>query len=307
MSRIITYYLLFLCNTFILVSQIKSEEIVIYNDSIELKGTLTFSQTQKPLFIWVHGSGNVDQEGSPSNYILQTREALNKKGFAFYSFDKRIANQKNLPILIKNGVNITDFADDISKTIAHFRKDNRFTKIILLGHSQGSLISFLVGNQADIIISLAGAGETIDKTISRQLNNQGKELGTLAKGYFEELQKTDSIQNVHPFLLSLFAKPNWSFLKSWVALNPTEIIKKVNKPILIINGDKDLQVPVKDAENLYQAKPSATLKIIKSMNHVLKHIDDNSRNLQSYMNADYPISESLIDEIIKFINQKHGK
>ena len=44
--------------------KIKSEEILIKNDSIELPGTLTYLKENTPLIIWVHGSGNVDRNGN---------------------------------------------------------------------------------------------------------------------------------------------------------------------------------------------------------------------------------------------------
>ena len=84
-------------------SQITSEEIIIYNDSIELPGTLTYTKSVKKqaLLIWVHGSGNVDRNGNQSgvnvqaNYIKQFRDSVNKNDIAFFSYDKRTANPKN--------------------------------------------------------------------------------------------------------------------------------------------------------------------------------------------------------------------
>ena len=103
--------------------------------------------------------------------------------------------------------------------------------------------------------------------------------------------------------MSLFAKPNQPFLSSWVALNPLEEIKKVTIPTLLINGDKDLQVQVLDAENLKKAKPNAKLVIIKNMNHLLKDILKDEDNMKSYMSADFPISNLLIQTIVEFVKK----
>ena len=43
--------------------------------------------------------------------------------------------------------------------IAHFKNDARFTSIILVGHSQGSLLAMTASKNADKYISVAGAGE----------------------------------------------------------------------------------------------------------------------------------------------------
>ena len=82
-----------------------------------------------------------------------------------------------------------------------------------------------------------------------------------------------------------------------------EEIKNVKVPTLIINGDKDFQVQVSDAENLKKAKPNADLFIIKNMNHVLKNIEKEEDNLASYYSADFLISKELIKTIVEFIHK----
>jgi len=137
----------------------------------------------------------------------------------------------------------------------------------------------------------------------RQVTAQSAEFGKLTETYLKELKETGEITEVDPNLLSLFAKPNQPFLTSWIELNPLEEIKNVTIPTLLINGDKDIQVQVLDAENLKKAKPEATLVIIKNMNHVLKDIQKEEDNLASYYSADFPISEELIKTIVEFIHK----
>jgi fermentation-respiration switch protein FrsA (DUF1100 family) len=283
-------------------SKITSEEILIKNDVIELPGTLTFSKTKTPLIIWVHGSGGVDRNGNQPQYIKQFRGEINKENIAFFSYDKRTVNLKNVASL-KKGVLVKDFISDIKKVVNHFKNDKRFTEIILAGHSQGSLIAMKALQNVDKYISIAGAGETIDKTLIRQVTAQSAEFGKLTEKYFKELKETGEIKVVDPNLLSLFAKPNQPFFASWVALNPIEEIKKVTIPTLIINGTKDIQVKVEDANALHKAKPNAQLVIIKNMNHVLKNIEVDTDNMKSYYSADFPISSELITTVVAFIKK----
>lgn len=289
-------------------AQLKSEEIVIYNQTIQLPGTLTYAQEKSPLVIWVHGSGNVDRNGNqkPSvnaNYIKQFRDSITKKGIAFFSYDKRTANASNMPFMKEQGVIIKDFVADVQEVVNHFKDDKRFTEIILIGHSQGSLIAMLALENVDKYISLAGAGESIDKIIVKQISQNNPSLEEATKQHFDSLRIKGKIDNVNPFLASLFAKPNQEFLKSWMLLNPVDEIKKVTIPTLIINGDKDLQVKVEDAKSLKEAKPDVEIVIVKNMNHVLKEIEKNEDNLKSYMTGDYPISKELITTIINFIKK----
>ncbi|WP_439128020.1 alpha/beta hydrolase, partial [Polaribacter sp.] len=246
---------------------------------------------------------NGNQAGTPvkANYIKQFREAVNKKNIAFFSFDKRTANKNNRELL-KN-TKITDFVLDVQEVVKHFKKDKRFSKIILVGHSQGSLIAMLALKNVDKYISIAGAGETIDKTIIKQLNTKNPTLGKAAKQQFDTLRIKGNIETVNPFLMSVFAKPNQPFLLSWMQLNPTEEIKKVKKPTLLIQGTKDLQVKKEDANALKEAKPNAELVFIENMNHVLKNITKNEDNLASYYADTFPISEKLIEVVVKFVKQ----
>lgn len=303
MVRFITYITFVVFGVLASKAQEKSEEIMINNLVIQLPGTLTYTLEKQPLLIWVHGSGGVNRDGNQPQYIKQFRDAINKENMAFFSYDKRTANPNNVRFIQEDGIYFSDFVSDIKEVIHHFKNDKRFSKIILIGHSQGSLIAMLALDNIDKYISLAGAGETIDKTLVRQITKQSHEFGKLTEQYINELMTTGEIKEVNPNLMSLFAKQNQPFIKSWITVNPIEEIKKVAIPTLIINGDKDFQVLINDAENLHKAKPDAELVIIKNMNHVLKHIEKDEDNMKSYMSSDFKISEELITTIVEFVKK----
>ena len=300
------YILLFICSITFGQTKITSEEILIKNDSIELPGTLSFTNTKTPLIIWVHGSGNVDRNGNQgavvkANYIKQFREGVNKNNIAFFSFDKRTSNAKNFKFL--KGITLNDFVDDVQKAINHFKDDKRFSEIILVGHSQGSLIAMLASKNVHKYISLAGPGESIDKTMTKQVTAQNALLGEATAAHFKELKETGTIKEVNPMLVSIFSKQNLPFFKSWASYNPTKEIKKLTVPILIINGTKDLQVKVEDAKALHKANQSSEIVIIENMNHVLKNIEKDADNMKSYYSADFPISKKLISTVVAFIKK----
>lgn len=285
-------------------SQVKSEEILLKNKKIELLGTLTFTAQKSPLIIWVHGSGNVDRNGNQmpivkANYIKQFRDSINKRGIAFYSYDKRTAvanNKENL-----KGVTFEDFTEDLKIAINHFKKDKRFSSITLLGHSQGSLTAMLASKNVDNYISLAGASRTIDEVITEQVKKNSPMALDTVKSYLKELKETGNIKYVNPLLKSLFSEQNQPFLKSWINYNPVKEIKRLKIPILIVNGTKDLQIPVKDAESLHKANPKSKLLIIENMNHVIKDIQQPQDNMKSYYSADYPLSVAFITAVYNFV------
>ncbi|WP_048331336.1 alpha/beta hydrolase [Bizionia psychrotolerans] len=289
---------------------ITSEEIMLKNDSIILPGTLTYNKEleRQPLVIFIHGSGNVDRNGNQlglanANYIRQLADSLNRRDIAFYRYDKRSSNWLNLRFMMKD-LDFVRFADDAKIAINYFKEDRRFSSITLIGHSQGSLVAMLASSEhVDKYVSLAGPADPIDVIMTKQYKIQNDSLGKKAEAHFKELRETGSIEKVDPELAAIFVKPNQGFFKSWMIYNPSEELKKLNMPILILNGDKDLQVFESDAENLHKANPKSKLMIIPNMNHVLKRIDHDEDNEKSYKSPDYPLSEILINTLETFIKK----
>jgi len=306
MKKIITFLLL-LSLAVHSYCQVKTEEVLLKNGAIELPGTLSYTEEKSPLIIWVHGSGNIDRNGNQqgtmikANYIQQFREAVNKEGIAFYSYDKRTSTPKNMSLIMKEGVVFKDFIDDVSIAVNKFKDDERFTQIILAGHSQGSLVAMSALENVDKYISIAGAGETVDKTLIKQITNQNGELGKAAANHFKELGETGTIKDVNPMLMTIFSPQNQPFFKSWMSYDPIAILKEVNIPILIVNGNKDLQVKESDAEALHKANPSSKMVIIDKMNHLLKVIEKDEDNMKSYLSPDFKISDELIETVTEFV------
>ncbi|OZV67499.1 alpha/beta fold hydrolase [Winogradskyella aurantia] len=311
----ISYLLLFLLSTpFSVFSQssVLSEDILLMNDSIQLPGTLTYKADKKeqPLAIFIQGSGNPDRNGNQlalgikANYIKSLRDSLNQNGIAFYSFDKRNVTPSNIKFLTQHFI-FEDLVDDVETIINHFGNDKRFNSITLIGHSQGSLVGMLaISEHIDGFVSVSGLGESADKTIVKQVTAQSEVLGNTTREHFSELKATGSIKEVNPMLISLFAKQNHEFLISYINYIPSEEIKKIKIPILILNGTKDLQVKTSEAELLHKANPESKLVLIENMNHVLKTIDNDEDNLKSYSSSEFPLSKHLVAEITEFIKSK---
>lgn len=105
-------------------------------------------------------------------------------------------------------------------------------------------------------------------------------------------------------LNSLFRPSIQPYLISWFKYNPQTEIQKLTIPILILQGNNDIQIAVKDAENLKQANKNADLQIIDKMNHIMKIVDGSQEaNLASYNNETLPISEALVEKIVSFIEK----
>lgn len=288
-----------------------SEDILIMNDSIKLPGTLSYNEELKsqPLVIFIHGSGNVDRNGNQAgvnikaNYIKQLSDSLNVRGIAFYRYDKRNSTEENVKFMMDD-LDFYRFVDDANLAITKFKNDNRFSSITLIGHSQGSLVAMLASQEdVDKYVSLAGISEDMGDFIINSYKQVSEDMSAMAKEQIDELKETGTIENVNPALAHLFSKQNQPFFITWMAYNPSVEINKLEIPVLIINGTKDLQVKVEEANKLHEAKPDSELVIIESMSHTLKTIEKDEDNIKSYYSPDYPLSDELIHILEAFIKK----
>ena len=73
-------------------------------------------------------------------------------------------------------------------------------------------------------------------------------------------------------------------------------------PVLILQGDNDLQVSVQDARLLAAARPGARLVIVPGMNHVLKDAPtDRAGNIATYADPNRPLAPELAAAIVAFV------
>src|SRR5690606_5451661 len=85
-------------------------------------------------------------------------------------------------------------------------------------------------------------------------------------------------------LAPLFDLAIQDFLISAFTLDPSELARHVAKPILILQGERDLQIGLPDAMVIKAAAPSAKLTRLPNTNHVLKTVvsDDPAANIATY-------------------------
>ncbi len=267
------------------------------------------SFSKGPVVLIIAGSGPTDRNGNnpmmKNNSLLQMAYGLAEAGIASLRFDKRgIAGSKSA-MTKEEDIRFEDYVRDATNWIRLLRKDHRFTQIIVAGHSEGSLIGMLaVKDNADKYISIAGAGKSAAILIREQLSSQPKQIKDIAFPILDSLESGLTVNNVNLMLYSLFRPSVQPYLISWFKYNPAKEIQKLKIPVLILQGDNDIQVSVQEAQLLSVAKPSAELIVVKKMNHILKIVSDNKNdNIKSYNDVTIPISKDLIDLMIDFIKK----
>jgi len=292
----------------------KAQEQFIANDlriNKFVEGTLlTPKETENPpLAVFINDAGPVDRNGNQlmtkNDALKKLAEALAEENIASFRYDKRILKADKLELKEKN-IRLDDFITDANTAISYFKKKNEFSKIIIIGHGQGSLIGMIAAKeQVDKFISIAGAGQALDQQLLAQIEEQAPGLAEDAKDAFKELQKKGRTKNYNPALQSIFRPETQAFMASWIAFDPAEEIQQLSIPILLLQGTEDLQVQTSEVEKLQKAKPEAEMLLIENMNHVFRIIEanDDITNQKSYNKAHLPISQELISSISSFIKK----
>jgi len=295
-------------------SQEKSTDSIFTEQEVSINkfidGTLTQpTDSIKPdLVILIQGSGPVDRNGNANmmknDASKKIAHQLAENGIASFRFDKRIFKMQRLNIQEKD-LKFQDFVTDVDSILSYFKVKNEFNKIIVAGHSEGSLIGILAAQQegADAFISLAGAGRSIDSIVVDQISKQSEELAQNARESFDEIKATGTSTNYNPMLVSIFRPSVQPFIASWMQYDPAQEISKLKIPVLIINGSFDIQVDETDAKLLHEASPNSKLTILDKMNHIFRKIDgDALENTKAYNQPELPLHPELIPTLVDFID-----
>ncbi|MFA5298545.1 MAG: alpha/beta hydrolase [Lutibacter sp.] len=286
-------------------------EIAIPTNSVIINGTLLSPNSKEmiPLVILIPGSGPTDRDGNnismKNNSLRFLAEDLVKENIAVYRYDKSVLSYTKEDKEKIDSLTFETFIHEAQSVISYFKNTNKYSKIIVAGHSQGSLVGMIAAqNNVDEFISLEGAGRTIDEIIVEQISLQAPFLKEETQRILTELKAGKTVEEFNPMLNSLFNKSVQPFLISWIKYNPQIEIKKLTIPILIINGSKDIQVSISDAKLLHEANKNSEMEIIEGMNHIFKEIKgDINENMLSYTNPDLSIMKKLTEIISTFIKK----
>jgi len=300
-------------------SNIKSEfissEIVLKTASGDIFGTLTIPKNLEPspIVLFIAGSGPTDRDcnsalGLKTNAFKMMAEEFAQNGISSVRYDKRGIAVSKLAVKSESELRFDDYIKDVVNWVALLKADPRFSRIIILGHSEGSLIGMIAAGQTNVAgyISISGAGRAIDEVLKEQLVSKlPAQLMEESNHILDTLKMGKTVSEVNPYLISLYRPSVQPYMISWLKYDPAKEIKKLNIPTLIIQGTTDLQVSEQDAKLLAAAKPDAKLLIIENMNHILKEVgSDTQKNIASYNIPELPLKAGLVDEIVKFINKK---
>jgi len=286
--------------------------ITLHTVSGNIEGALLIPETKGalPVAVLIAGSGPTDRDGNnpimKNNALKMLATALYHHGIASLRYDKRGIAASQSAGADESKLRFDQYIEDAVGWSRLLKQNKKFNKILIIGHSEGSLIGMEVAQKAwiDKFISLAGTGQPADQLIRKQLSTQPAFVLQQCTPILNELVKGNTVDSIPPYLNALFRKSVQPYLISWFKYNPQTEIKKLKKPVLIVQGTTDIQVSINDAEKLKEANPQARLAIIKGMNHILKDAPaDRQENIKTYSQPDLPLNNELVQIVVDFIKK----
>lgn len=247
--------------------------------------TLPAREGKFPVVVLISGSGaqNRDSELLGHKSFLLIADYLTQKGIGVLRFDDRgVGESKGDRNIATTKDFATDVSAAVEYLKA--RKEINTNKIGLIGHSEGGIIAPMVAaNSKDIsyIVLLAGTGIPGDALLMQQtylvgkaagmseeelkeasmsnakiyniikteknLDEAKKQLTAIIQAGFDELpadQKPsqDEMNAIIAQQLDMITSP---WFRYFVSYDPSLILKDVKCPVLVLNGEKDVQVPSK--------------------------------------------------------------
>jgi pimeloyl-ACP methyl ester carboxylesterase len=293
-----------------------------------LYGTIDLPSGKGPWpVVLIHpGSGPTDRDGnsrlSPVQIIRNDSlkmlgRALAARGIAALRIDKRGIGESAKAMGKEKDLRVETYVDDAAGWVALLRKDPRFTKIGIIGHSEGTLMALLAARKekTDAVVCLCGLARPLQDVVRTQLKVE-QSAGRLPKDLYEsadkimtELAAGREVPEVPALLNPLFRPSVQPYLISEFKHDPALILAKLDAPTLVISGTSDIQVPVEDGKRLAEAKPGIKHCVIEHMNHVLKQTDKTAKldQLSIYMDPTIPLHPKLAEEIAAFLKRSFGK
>ena len=277
----------------------QTKEIAFQNEAANawFAGTLVYPEGYKegekvPVLIMVTGSGaeNRDEEVFDHKPFLVIADYLARHGVASLRFDDRGMGKSTGSM---EGATTKDFAEDALAGIEMLRGLKQFSKVGVLGHSEGGSVAFILGakQKVDFIISMAGVGAKGDTALTAQANRTYELMGVPMQ------------VNVAQYRAQV-AQLNSPWLNYFLDYDPIPDIQGTRCPVLAINGDKDVQVVsslnLKGIEKALSKNKKTLVKEYPSLNHLFQHCTTGLPT--EYAGIEETISEEVLGDIATWIN-----
>jgi len=268
------------------------ENIVIgKGSSYPLNGMLTLPDdisAPVPAVVLVHGSGsnNMDEKVGSLTPFKDLADGLAKYGIASIRYDKRSFAHGFKMLKEKNITVKSETIDDAVLAAQLLKCDSRIDSdnVFIIGHSMGAMLAPRIdseGGDFKGLVLMAGTLRTLDEV----LISQTEEMLLLTKGLsrrilnsqINKLKKSfeniESMSDEEAQKVKMGGGTTLYYFKELRNHPAEKYLMNLNKPVLIMQGDKDFQVKAdidfEGYKTLLADKQNVTFKLYENLNHCL--------------------------------------
>ena len=241
-----------------------------------------------PAVVFIHGSGAVDRNENPDaelagahikgltlNIFSDLATALAEGGIASLRYDKRGVGESEGDF---NTRRVDDLVNDIRAAIATLRADDRIDnkRIFLVGHSEGGMLGpRVITHEPEIAGFVSCAGTVRNLLDIIRFQGEGAMKAAIEQGADAEELQRQADASIAALMESDSVENSQGWLRDWFGTDMVATLNQVQCPVLILQGDKDGQVPwvcaLEMAEVLVKAgNEDVELALIANIDHVLK-------------------------------------
>src|SRR5450755_124180 len=282
-----------------------AEDAAIRVGAINAVLTTPADVEKPPVALLIAGSGSTDHDGNGPQIkpatLKKLSEQLVARRIATLRYDKRGAGGWKPEFGRPEDFRFKDYVDDTVALVDYLRGSGKFSRIILVGHSEGGLVAILTARrvQIDGLVLLATAARRQGDLLKAQLEKK------LAPDVFKPIAKAiDDImagQIVDPPPGLAIPPSMQPGIASAFAEDPLAPLKLIEQPILIVAGGRDRQVARLDFVALGAASPVAKTLWLPDMNHVLIDVADEADDVAAYDQPERALDTVLIDSVADFV------
>ena len=294
-----------LCLAVMTVS-VSAEESKIRVGAIDAVLTVPSEVERPPVALLIAGSGSTDHDGNGPQIkpatLKKLAEQLAARKIATLRYDKRGAGGWKPEFGRPEDFRFKDYVDDAAALVNYLRSSGKFSKVILVGHSEGGLVAILTARRVpvDRLVLLVTAARRQGDLLKAQLEK------TLAPDVYKPMADAiDAImsgQIVDPLPQGLSIPPAMQpGIASAFTEDPIVPLKLIDQPTLIVGGGRDRQVARLDFLALSTASPAAKTLWLPDMNHVLVDVADEADDLAAYNQAERALDPAMIDAVAAFV------
>ena len=267
---------------------------------------------QPPVALLIAGSGSTDHDGNGPQVkpatLKKLSDALVARGIATLRYDKRGAGGWKGEFGRPEDFRFSDYVDDAGALVTHLRAGGKFSKIIVIGHSEGGLVAILTARRipVDKLVLLTVAARKQGDLLKAQLEKKlpPDKFAAIAKA-IEAIMAGEIVDPPPPGLaIPPSLQPG---IASAFTEDPIPPLQKIEEPILIVAGGKDSQLARLDFLALTTAAFAAKTLWVPGMNHVLVDVSDDADDLAAYDQPERPLDAAMIGAVADFILGKTGR